>query len=99
MVKKEIVWAINLVIIRISKFYEYCLTRSKELLVCVVCLNCAFKKSIHVQTQQKNKMPQQKIDLKKAFIHNVEKWPNILQKSCSVLTLKFYSIFGHFSIL
>ena len=54
MVKKEIVWAINLVIIRISKFYEYCLTCSKELLVCVVCLKCAFIKSIHVQTAKKH---------------------------------------------
>ena len=33
----------------------------------------------------------------KPFIHNVEKWSNILQKSYGVNTGRFLSIFGHFS--
>ena len=73
MVKREFVWAISLVMVRILKFCEYCLILLKQLLVYVVFLKRDFIKSIHVQIQRKTTMmPQQKIDLK-AFIHNVEK--------------------------
>ena len=34
-----------------------------------------------------------------SFIHNIEKWPNLLQKSCGVNTARFLSMFGHFLTL